>query len=85
MSFKVKIKASGNTFNTEMNESILEAALKHNIVLPYGCKNGSCGACKGKIVDGIVDYGQYQPSALGDYEKKLGWRFFVRRLRNPIS
>ena len=78
MSFKVKIKASGNSFNAEINESILEAALKHNIVLPYGCKNGSCGACKGKVVDGIVDYGQYQPSALGDHEKKVGMALFCQ-------
>ncbi len=82
MSFKVKIKASGNTFNAEKNESILEAALKHNIVLPYGCKNGSCGACKGKIIEGIVDYGQYQPSALGDHEKKAGMALFCQATAN---
>jgi CDP-4-dehydro-6-deoxyglucose reductase len=41
-------------------------------VLPYGCRNGACGSCKAKIVEGRVDYGVYQKKALTDDERAQG-------------
>lgn len=26
---------------------------------PYGCKNGACGSCKGKVLEGQVEHGQH--------------------------
>ncbi len=53
MTFKIKVLGTDKEFLAENNENILNAALRQNIVLPYGCKNGGCGTCKGKIKDGI--------------------------------
>ena len=47
----------------EEDESVLAAALRQGVVLPYSCRNGSCGSCKGQIVDGEVDYGTGLPEA----------------------
>jgi len=51
---------------------VLEAALRDNVALPYGCRNGACGACKGKLLQGAVDYGTHQPGSLTDDEKARG-------------
>lgn len=36
-------------------ESLLEQALRLDGDLPYGCQNGSCGACQAKVISGSVD------------------------------
>jgi len=76
MSFTTTILPSGHKFTLEANENILEAALKHGYTLPYSCRDGVCGACKGKVLQGEVDYGKYQASTLNDAEKAAGMALF---------
>lgn len=52
MSFKVRVPASGHEFSIEENETILGAALRQGIGLPYGCRNGACGKCSGEVITG---------------------------------
>jgi ferredoxin len=59
----VTLQPSGHQFQVEEGEAVLAAALRQGFVLPYGCKNGACGSCKGKILSGSVDYGVYQPGS----------------------
>jgi CDP-4-dehydro-6-deoxyglucose reductase, E3 len=75
---KVKIQPSGHQFDVEAGESVLTAALRQDLLLPYGCRNGACGTCKGKIVEGEVDYGVYQKKALTDDEKAQGKALFCQ-------
>jgi CDP-4-dehydro-6-deoxyglucose reductase, E3 len=74
--FTVTLKPSGNTFKVASHETILDAALRQGIGLPYGCRNGACGSCKGKLVAGDFDYGNYQPRTLSDDEKAAGKALF---------
>ncbi|MDA8384585.1 MAG: CDP-6-deoxy-delta-3,4-glucoseen reductase [Betaproteobacteria bacterium] len=76
MSHQVTIKPSGHLFHTQNDETILEAALREGFALPYGCRNGACGTCKGKILEGSVDYGSYQATALTEDEKLAGYALF---------
>ncbi|TAK43846.1 MAG: CDP-6-deoxy-delta-3,4-glucoseen reductase [Betaproteobacteria bacterium] len=69
---KITLHPSGLQFQTEAGEAVLIAALRQGYVLPYGCKNGACGSCKAKILEGSVDYGVYQKKALTDLEKSQG-------------
>ncbi len=78
MSFQVTIKPSGHAFSVEAGEGVLEAALRQSFGLPYGCRNGACGSCKGKILEGKVDYGVYQESALSEAEKLAGMALFCQ-------
>jgi ferredoxin len=55
---------------------LLDAALAAGFNLPYGCRNGACGSCKGRIVSGTVDYGKYQAAKLTDAEKAQGYALF---------
>ena len=62
MSFKINVIPSGHQFTAQAGESILDAAERQGIVLPYGCRNGMCGSCAGTLVNGAVSY----PDDLGD-------------------
>jgi CDP-4-dehydro-6-deoxyglucose reductase len=75
---KVKVQPSGHEFDVEEGESVLTAALRQHLVLPYGCRNGACGSCKGRIVEGRVDYGIHQKKALTDDEKTQGKALFCQ-------
>jgi CDP-4-dehydro-6-deoxyglucose reductase, E3 len=74
----VTIEPSGHQIQVEEGEAVLAAALRQGFVLPYGCRNGACGSCKGRIVSGTVDYGVYQPKALTDEEKAQGKALFCQ-------
>ncbi|MFA6014595.1 MAG: CDP-6-deoxy-delta-3,4-glucoseen reductase [Gallionellaceae bacterium] len=76
MTFKTTIKPSNHSFKTGAGETILEAAIAHGFTLPYSCRNGACGVCKGKILEGAVDYGNVQNYALSDAEKAGGLALF---------
>ena len=72
MSYKVTIKPSGHEFWVEAGEAVLEAALRAGCTLPYGCRNGACGACLGKVLIGTVDYRGGTPPALSDRQQAEG-------------
>jgi CDP-4-dehydro-6-deoxyglucose reductase len=74
----VTIQPSGQRIEVDAGEAILAAALRQGLVLPYGCKNGACGSCKGRILSGTVDYGVYQAKALTDAEKAAGKALFCQ-------
>ena len=74
----VTLQPSGHQFQVAEGEAVLAAALRQGFVLPYGCRNGACGSCKGKILSGAVDYGVYQAKALTDEEKSQGKALFCQ-------
>ncbi len=78
MTQRVTIKPSGHAFTVNDGETVLEAALRESFGIAYGCRNGACGTCKGKILDGAVDYGKYQEYALSDAEKRAGYALFCQ-------
>lgn len=62
--FTVTISDSGKEFSVNEGESVLEAALRQGVMLPYSCRNGTCGSCKGNIETGEVHYPFHPPLAL---------------------
>jgi len=83
MPHQVKIQSSGHTFTVNDNETVLAAALREGYVIAYGCRNGVCGTCKGRLVEGAVDYGSYQDKALSAAEKDAGQALFCQA--KPLS
>ena len=63
MTYNVTIQANGQTFTVEEDEPVLDAAIRHGVPLPYGCRNGTCGTCAGKVVEGEYRYPR-QPKAV---------------------
>ena len=66
MSFTVTLSPSGNTFEVEEGETILDAAIRQDIGLPYGCRNGFCGACIATLLSGEIKYPDGEPDKLLD-------------------
>jgi CDP-4-dehydro-6-deoxyglucose reductase, E3 len=75
---KVTVQPSGQQFEVRDGEVVLAAALRQGVMLPYGCKNGACGSCKGRIVAGSVDYGHYHARVLTEAERAHGKALFCQ-------
>ncbi|MEE9330925.1 MAG: CDP-6-deoxy-delta-3,4-glucoseen reductase [Methylophilaceae bacterium] len=73
---KVTIQSSGQTFDVRPSQTVLEAATEAGINIPYGCRNGVCGSCKGKVISGKVMHDDYQGSAMTDEELAAGHALF---------
>lgn len=54
MGLRVRLLPSKQEFFVEGRETLLEAAIRAGVSLPYGCSNGNCGLCKAKIISGEV-------------------------------
>ena len=76
MSYQISVNPSEQIFSANGDETILEAALRQGLSLPYGCRDGACGACKGKVLAGQVDHGKAQPQALSEADKAAGLALF---------
>lgn len=61
------------TVNRVQSNSLLDAALKQQVTVPYGCKNGGCGLCKVKVEKGKYKLGLCSKSVLPDEEKEAGY------------
>jgi CDP-4-dehydro-6-deoxyglucose reductase len=74
----VTLRSSEKQFEANIDETVLEAALRAGFVLPYSCRTGSCGTCKAFVASGHVDYGVYQQQALSDAERAQGYALLCR-------
>ncbi|MEO8525023.1 MAG: 2Fe-2S iron-sulfur cluster-binding protein, partial [Caldimonas sp.] len=72
MSFTVTVQPSGRSFSVERDEPILLAAIRQGVGLPYGCKDGACGSCKCRMLEGRVIHGAHQQKALSAEEEASG-------------
>ena len=73
MTFQISILPSGRTFAVEPGEAMLSAGIRQGIGLPYGCKDGACGSCKCKKIEGTVVHGLHQSKALSAEEEANGY------------
>jgi len=73
MSFTITVQPSGRSFTTQPGEAMLVAAISQGIGLPYGCKDGACGSCKCKKIEGTVVHGPHQSKALSAEEEAAGY------------
>jgi len=55
MSYQIQVNGTGHAFECAEGESLLDAAQRAGFEMPYSCKKGICGSCRGGIVDGRVD------------------------------
>ncbi|MCW7536341.1 CDP-6-deoxy-delta-3,4-glucoseen reductase [Aquabacterium sp. A7-Y] len=73
MTFTVTVQPSGHTFEVQRDETILAAAIRQGVGLPYGCKDGACGSCKSRLLEGRVLHGAHQVKAMSPAEEEAGY------------
>jgi CDP-4-dehydro-6-deoxyglucose reductase len=73
MNFKVTLQPSGRGFEVAREEAVLAAAMRQGVGLPYGCRDGACGSCKSRLIEGRVIHGAHQLKALSPAEEEAGY------------
>jgi CDP-4-dehydro-6-deoxyglucose reductase, E3 len=66
------VRPDNRVVNVREGETLLDAALREGIGMPFECRNGGCGRCKATLAYGNVDYGAYLPDALTEAERRAG-------------
>ena len=72
MPFRITLQPSQRQFTAADGEPVLNAAIREGIGLPYGCKDGACGACKATLLSGAVHHGPHLDKALSADEQAAG-------------
>ncbi len=72
MTLRITLQPSGRAFEVQRDETILGAAIRQGVGLPYGCKDGACGSCKSRLLAGRVIHGVHQQKALTLAEEDAG-------------
>lgn len=69
---RMSVHPDNRSIQVRHGETLLEAGLRAGVALPFECRNGGCGICKCSVLNGTVDHGAYQPSALSVSELAQG-------------
>lgn len=72
MSFKVTLRPSGHEFEVLEGGKVLDAGLAAGWSMPFSCRQGLCRTCRGRIIEGGVDYGDVHPSYFSEEDKARG-------------
>src|SRR5438093_12907289 len=84
MAFQVSVQGTPFRFPCETNEAVLDAAQRAGLEMPYSCRKGVCGTCKGRVISGEVR--AFAGDALGAAERAEGPVLFCNaRPRSDIG
>ncbi len=72
MSYQVTIEPTGDIITVGEGQTILAAALRQGVWLPFACGHGTCATCKVQLLEGEVDIGIASSFALMDVEREEG-------------
>jgi CDP-4-dehydro-6-deoxyglucose reductase, E3 len=81
--FHVRLAGSERSFEVDYGETVLAAARRHGLALPYSCLAGHCGSCKAGVLEGDWHYPFLPPEALTDAEKARGQALLCQAV--PLS
>lgn len=68
----ITVHPGAHSLAARAGETLLEAGLRAGLTLPWDCRAGGCGQCLCTVLNGRVDHGNYQPSALTDAMRASG-------------
>ena len=70
--FRVTVLPSVKTFEVNADQTVLSAALAAGVLLAKSCRNGTCRACRCKLLRGRAEHTIEWPG-LSREEKAEGW------------
>lgn len=66
MSFIIEVVSAAARFRCAAGDTVLQAALRSGVGLPYECNSGGCGTCKFELVEGeMIDAWRDAPGRSG--------------------
>jgi NAD(P)H-flavin reductase len=74
--FAISVHPDERIVTARPGETILEAGLREGLPMPFDCRNGGCGVCKGKVLEGAFVMEPYQASVLTAEERADGKTLF---------
>ncbi len=72
MTYTITTQPGDHQFSCEEGETLLDAALRQGLFMPYGCRSGSCGACKAKVLSGTFRYPEPKLNGLNRIDANSG-------------
>lgn len=72
----------GLTFSVDERETVLDAALRCGVGLPYSCRTGRCSTCKGRVLQGRSEP-THDELGLTPEERDAGW--VLTCVRKPLT
>jgi ferredoxin-NADP reductase len=54
--FEVELQFSGLTLDVPPEKSILQVAEENGVLVPWSCREGTCGTCETPVVEGEIDH-----------------------------
>jgi CDP-4-dehydro-6-deoxyglucose reductase len=82
MSSRITFRPSGHQFVAEAGETLLSAALRAGLSPRYNCDNGSCGACRARVLSGSVARVDFHDYPLSEADKLAGMTLLCRTHAN---
>ena len=70
----IRLEPSGDSFTCGPGETILRAGLAAGFAMPYECASGSCSSCKGRLIEGAVEYLWPEATGLSERDRRKGDR-----------
>ncbi len=65
---RVNLTRPDRSFGVAQDQTVLDAALRAGLNLPHSCKNGNCGACRARLLEGEISYPAGRPLGLSEHE-----------------
>ena len=75
----VRIQGDGRSFPAEGRETLLEAAIRAGVSLPYGCSAGNCGLCRARLAAGETEAVRHHDFAFSAAERAQGYFLLCSR------
>lgn len=72
MTHRIRLLPSGREFEAEAQETVLEAALRNGVNIPYNCSGGSCGVCKARLISGTIASLRFHDYVFTEADKAQG-------------
>lgn len=76
LSYVVRVLSNGQQFECAYDKPVLSAALAANVLMSYGCRQGMCGSCRGRVVEGSIIYPAGFPDAITEEDANAGYALF---------
>ena len=70
--FNVHLQVQDKDYECSSTDSLLEAGLRHGLSMRYECNNGTCGACKAKLLSGSTKQIQHHDYPLSSESVAAG-------------